>query len=128
MTEPATPSDRPDPHGTAPAVPTPEVPDPEVPDPEGATTEGATTEDAAPQRSSGPSSARGDATIRLDDFLKRRAAVGTGGEAKIRIQGGEVRVNGETETRRRRQLVAGDRVEVHEIDLVVEASETHGRV
>ena len=38
----------------------------------------------------------GDATvIRLDDFLKRSGLVGTGGEAKLRIQSGEVLVNGE---------------------------------
>lgn len=49
--------------------------------------------------------------IRLDDFLKCRGLVGTGGEAKVRIQSGEVRVNGETETRRRKQLAIGDRVE-----------------
>jgi len=35
----------------------------------------------------------------------------TGGEAKQRIQGGEVRVNGFQETQRGRKLKAGDRVE-----------------
>ncbi|QDT12056.1 RNA-binding S4 domain-containing protein [Planctomycetes bacterium K23_9] len=49
--------------------------------------------------------------IRLDDFLKRHGLVGTGGEAKIRIQTGEVTVNGEVETRRRKQLSPGDVVE-----------------
>lgn len=49
--------------------------------------------------------------IRLDDFLKRRGLVGTGGEAKVRIQGAEVRVNGEIEVRRRKQLALGDRVD-----------------
>ncbi len=49
--------------------------------------------------------------IRLDDFLKHEGLVGTGGEAKLRIQSGEVRVNGEVETRRRKQLVVGDVVE-----------------
>ena len=48
--------------------------------------------------------------IRLDDWMKRQGWVGTGGEAKIRIQSGEVRVNGQVETRRRRQLTLGDRV------------------
>ncbi|NNE00641.1 MAG: RNA-binding S4 domain-containing protein [Pirellulaceae bacterium] len=46
--------------------------------------------------------------IRLDDFLKRCGLVGTGGEAKLRIQGGEVTVNGIVETRRRKQLTLGD--------------------
>lgn len=59
--------------------------------------------------------------IRLDDFLKRRGLVGTGGEAKIRIQGGEVRVNGEIETRRRKQLALGDRVQWLDHDLIVTA-------
>ena len=50
--------------------------------------------------------------IRLDQFLKWQALVGTGGEAKMRIQGGEVRVNGFQETRRGRKLKPGDRVEL----------------
>ncbi len=50
--------------------------------------------------------------IRLADLLKRRGLVGTGGEAKIRIQGGEVSVNGAVETRRRKQLAIGDRVQL----------------
>ena len=50
-------------------------------------------------------------TIRLDQFLKLQGLVETGGHAKIVIQSGEVRVNGEVETRRRRQLQVGDVVE-----------------
>jgi ribosome-associated protein len=50
-------------------------------------------------------------TIKLDQFLKLTGAVGTGGQAKALIQGGEVRVNGEVETRRGRKLKAGDVVE-----------------
>ncbi len=49
--------------------------------------------------------------IRLADFLKRSGLVGTGGEAKLRIQSGEVLVNGQVETRRRKQLSIGDVVE-----------------
>ena len=49
--------------------------------------------------------------LRLGQFLKRVGLVGTGGEAKLWIQGGEVRVNGEVELRRGRQLQPGDRVE-----------------
>jgi ribosome-associated protein len=48
----------------------------------------------------------------LDQFLKWQGLVGTGGEAKQRIQGGEVRVNGFQETRRGRKLKPGDRVEL----------------
>lgn len=50
-------------------------------------------------------------TIRLDQFLKLQGLVETGGHAKTVIQSGEVRVNGEVETRRRRQLQVGDVVE-----------------
>jgi ribosome-associated protein len=47
-------------------------------------------------------------TIQLDQFLKVVNAVGSGGEAKHRIQNGEVEVNGQVETRRGRKLVDGD--------------------
>ena len=49
-------------------------------------------------------------TIHLDQFLKLTGLVGTGGQAKVAIQAGEVLVNGEVETRRRRQLKPGDTV------------------
>jgi ribosome-associated protein len=44
--------------------------------------------------------------------LKAAGLVGTGGEAKVLIQAGEVSVNGEVETRRGRRLEEGDVVEV----------------
>ena len=50
--------------------------------------------------------------IRLDQFLKITGVVATGGQAKLLIQGGEVLVNGEVETRRRRKLVVDDVVDV----------------
>jgi ribosome-associated protein len=50
--------------------------------------------------------------FRLDDFLKYVGVARTGGEAKVQIQSGEVSLNGEIETRRRKQLFAGDRVEI----------------
>ncbi len=52
-------------------------------------------------------------TIRLDHFLKLAGAVGTGGEAKLLIQNGEVLLNGKPETRRRKKLQLGDTVEVN---------------
>jgi ribosome-associated protein len=48
----------------------------------------------------------------LGQALKAASLVGTGGEAKILIQAGEVSVNGEVETRRGRKLEDGDVVEV----------------
>jgi len=61
--------------------------------------------------------------IKLDSFLKGVNVVGSGGEAKIIIAEGEVRVNGETETRRGRKLYPGDRVELggHEFTVTREA-------
>lgn len=50
--------------------------------------------------------------IRLDAFLKFTASVGTGGEAKLLIQDGEVSVNGEICTQRTHKLYDGDVVEV----------------
>ena len=48
--------------------------------------------------------------MRLDQFLKWQGWVATGGEAKMRIQAGEVEVNGAVETRRGRQLQRADHV------------------
>jgi ribosome-associated protein len=48
----------------------------------------------------------------LGQALKVASLVGSGGEAKVLIQAGEVLVNGEIETRRGRKLEEGDVVEV----------------
>jgi ribosome-associated protein len=48
-------------------------------------------------------------TIDLDQFLKT-CGVATGGQAKLKIQSGQVKVNGEVELRRRRKLKVGDEV------------------
>lgn len=48
--------------------------------------------------------------IKLDAFLKFAGAVETGGEAKERIQAGEVSVNGEACTMRGKKLRPGDTV------------------
>ncbi|MGG6293856.1 RNA-binding S4 domain-containing protein [Leptolyngbya sp. AN02str] len=50
------------------------------------------------------------AIIKLDQYLKLMGLVQTGGEAKLLIQAGEVKVNGVVETRRGRKLVSGDRL------------------
>ncbi|MGB5962311.1 MAG: RNA-binding S4 domain-containing protein [Coleofasciculaceae cyanobacterium] len=49
-------------------------------------------------------------TIKLDQFLKWVGAAASGGEAKIMIQSGIVKVNAQIETRRGRKLVSGDQV------------------
>jgi ribosome-associated protein len=50
-------------------------------------------------------------SIRLGQFLKLSDLVETGADAKGLLAQGLVRVNGDVETRRGRQLVAGDIVE-----------------
>ncbi len=57
----------------------------------------------APPDAAGP-------VIRLDQYLKFTGRARSGGEAKFRIQAGEVSVNGTVETRRSRKLFRGDRV------------------
>ncbi len=53
-------------------------------------------------------------TFKLDQFLKYQGWVESGGEAKLRIRSGEVRVNGVVETRRGKRLNAGDVIELGE--------------
>jgi ribosome-associated protein len=55
----------------------------------------------------------------LGQALKAANLVGSGGEAKVLIQAGEITVNGEVETRRGRRLQAGDVVEVEDERLEV---------
>ena len=50
--------------------------------------------------------------IRLDSAMKLASLVATGGHAKIVIQNGEVKVNGEVCTMRGKKLYKGDKVEI----------------
>lgn len=50
--------------------------------------------------------------IRLGQFLKFTGIADTGGEAREWVQSGRVRVDGEVETRRGRQLADGMAIEV----------------
>lgn len=59
-------------------------------------------------------------TIKLDQFLKLAGITQTGGQAKLMIQAGDVKVNDTLEIRRGRQLVSGDRVTVGEQTLEVD--------
>ena len=49
-------------------------------------------------------------TMKLDQFLKWNNLVSSGGEAKLIIKSGSVKVNGVIETRRGRKLNKGDKV------------------
>ena len=54
----------------------------------------------------------GDQPINLTQVLKLSGAVLSGGEAKALIAGGGVRVNGQVELRKRRQMARGDVVQI----------------
>jgi len=61
-----------------------------------------------------------DNYIKLDAFIKWQGLAETGGQAKLDIQNGLVRVNGKVETRRGRKLVQGDKVTYRGRTLLVE--------
>jgi ribosome-associated protein len=67
--------------------------------------------------------AMSDGIIRLGQFLKLAGLVATGGEAKYLIQEGQVRVNGQIEKRRKRQLALGDKVTLNGHIVIVEEDE-----
>ncbi len=54
----------------------------------------------------------GDRPINLTQVLKLSGCVLSGGEAKLLIAEGRVRVNGQVELRKRRQMAVGDLVEL----------------
>ena len=54
----------------------------------------------------------GDRPINLTQVLKLSGVVLSGGEAKALIAGGSVRVNGQVELRKRRQMARGDIVKL----------------
>ena len=58
--------------------------------------------------------------IKLDALLKYAALVGTGGEAKIAIAEGLVKVNGEVCTMRGKKIRPGDTVSFNRFELLVE--------
>jgi ribosome-associated protein len=59
--------------------------------------------------------------ITLDALLKAANVCSSGGAAKLMISEGEVRVDGEVETRRGRKLRPGQRVRVGDLQLHIEA-------
>jgi ribosome-associated protein len=62
-------------------------------------------------------------TIRLGQLLKLAGLVDSGSDAKHLLAGGEVRVNGETESRRGRTIRVGDEVALGDVSLRVVARE-----
>jgi ribosome-associated protein len=63
-------------------------------------------------------------TIKLDQYLKLVGLAQTGGQAKLIVQAGEVKVNDTVEVRRGRKLVPGDRVVVHDKTFIVKLDHT----
>lgn len=59
-------------------------------------------------------------SMKLDQFLKITGVTQTGGQAKLLIQGGEVKVNDTVETRRGRKLRVGDIITVGRETFAVE--------
>lgn len=57
--------------------------------------------------------------IQLNNLLKWAKVVGTGGEANIRIENGEVMVNGVVETRKRHKLRKGAIIHFGEVEILV---------
>ena len=58
--------------------------------------------------------------IKLGQALKAARLVGSGVEAKIVIQDGQVKVNGKVEVQRGKKLVAGDKVEFNGDSIKIE--------
>ena len=58
--------------------------------------------------------------MKLDQFLKWKNLVSSGGEAKTLIKLGHVKVNGEIENRRGRKLTKGDKVMFLKNELIFE--------
>ncbi len=61
----------------------------------------------------------GERPINLTQVLKLAGFVQSGGEAKARIAAGDIRVNGAVELRKRRQMKAGDTVELEDGPTIV---------
>ena len=57
--------------------------------------------------------------IKLDSLLKFAALVGTGGEAKVIISEGMVKVNGDVCTMRGKKIYPGDKVDFDRFSLEV---------
>ena len=63
-----------------------------------------------------------DKYIELNAFVKLKGFAQTGGQAKSIIRCNHVKVNGEIETRNRRKLHAGDKVDIQGKEFTVEES------
>lgn len=60
-----------------------------------------------------------DEFIKLGQALKLAGVVSTGVEAKIEIENGNVKVNGETDTRRGKKCYVGDVISFNNNDYII---------
>ena len=66
----------------------------------------------------------GDEFIELHKLLQLIGIAQTGGHAKLIIEDGLVNVNGEQESRKRKKLRVGDKVEVEDLTVIIMSSST----
>lgn len=59
------------------------------------------------------------AYIKLDQLLKFSGILETGGQAKILIKQGNVKVNGDMTTERGKKILKGDKVEVKDMEKIL---------
>ena len=64
--------------------------------------------------------------IELNTFLKIKGVASSGGEAKQIIRSEQVKVNGTVETRNKKKLHSGDRVEIGNKKFTLKAEEIKG--
>ncbi len=58
--------------------------------------------------------------IELIKLLKVTNVCGSGGEAKSIVNDGQVKLNGQIESRKRAKLRKGDKIEVFDISIIIE--------
>jgi ribosome-associated protein len=62
---------------------------------------------------------RGEEYIELNKILKLKQIAQTGGHAKILIEDGEIKVNGEVEFRKRKKMRVGDYIEFENVKITI---------
>ena len=56
----------------------------------------------------------------LNTFIKLKGLATTGGQAKLLIRSGAVKLNNKTETRNKKKLITGDKIIINHKEFVVE--------
>ncbi len=61
--------------------------------------------------------------VPLNAFLKNKGFANSGGDAKIIIRSGKIKLNGEIETRNKKKLFVGDKIYYDNQEFIVEDSD-----